>query len=26
MRRLEAEDSDVPENELIKLVLRDVCL
>jgi hypothetical protein len=26
MRRLEAEDSDVPENELIELVLRDVCL
>jgi hypothetical protein len=24
MRRLEAEDSDVPDNELIKLVLRDV--
>jgi hypothetical protein len=26
MRRLEAEDSDVPENELIELVLRDVGL
>jgi hypothetical protein len=26
MRRLEAEDSDVPDNELIELVLRDVCL
>jgi hypothetical protein len=26
MRRLEAEDSDVPDNELIKLVLRDVGL
>jgi hypothetical protein len=24
MRRLEAEDSDIPDNELIKLVLRDV--
>jgi hypothetical protein len=24
MRRLEAEDSDVPDNELIELVLRDV--
>jgi hypothetical protein len=26
MRRLEAEDSDVPDNELIELVLRDVGL
>jgi hypothetical protein len=26
MRRLEAEDSDVPDNELIELVLRDVVL
>jgi hypothetical protein len=26
MRRLEAEDSEVPENELIELVLRDVGL
>jgi hypothetical protein len=26
MRRLEAEDSDVPENDLINLVLRDVGL
>jgi hypothetical protein len=26
MRRLEAEDSDVPENDLIELVLRDVGL
>jgi hypothetical protein len=26
MRRLETEDSDVPENELIELVLRDVGL
>jgi hypothetical protein len=26
MRRLEAEDSDVPENELIKLLIRDVGL
>jgi hypothetical protein len=26
MMRLEAEDSDVPDNELIELVLRDVCL
>jgi hypothetical protein len=26
MRRLEAEDSDVSDNELIELVLRDVCL
>jgi hypothetical protein len=26
MRRLEAEDSDVPENELIELVIRDVSL
>jgi hypothetical protein len=26
MRRLEAEDSEVPDNELIKLVLRDVGL
>jgi hypothetical protein len=26
MRRLEAEDSEVPDNELIELVLRDVCL
>jgi hypothetical protein len=26
MKRLEAEDSDVPENELIELVLRDVDL
>jgi hypothetical protein len=26
MRRLEAEDSDVPDNELIELVLRDVSL
>jgi hypothetical protein len=26
MRRLEAEDSDVPENELIELVLRDIGL
>jgi hypothetical protein len=26
MKRLEAEDSDVPENELIELVLRDVGL
>jgi hypothetical protein len=26
MRRLEAEDSDVPDNELIELVLRDVNL
>jgi hypothetical protein len=26
MRRLEAEDSDVPDNELIELVLRDVDL
>jgi hypothetical protein len=26
MRRLEVEDSDVPENELIELVLRDVGL
>jgi hypothetical protein len=26
MRRLEAEDSEIPENELIKLVLRDVGL
>jgi hypothetical protein len=25
-KRLEAEDSDVPENELIELVLRDVGL
>jgi hypothetical protein len=24
MRRLEAEDSDIPDNELIELVLRDV--
>jgi hypothetical protein len=24
MRRLEAEDSDVPDNELIELVLRDI--
>jgi hypothetical protein len=26
MRRLEAEDSEVPDNELIELVLRDVVL
>jgi uncharacterized protein YbaA (DUF1428 family) len=26
MRRVEAEDSDVPDNELIELVLRDVGL
>jgi hypothetical protein len=26
MRRIEAEDSDVPDNELIELVLRDVGL
>jgi hypothetical protein len=26
MRRLEAEDSEIPENELIELVLRDVGL
>jgi hypothetical protein len=26
MRMLEAEDSDVPDNELIELVLRDICL
>jgi hypothetical protein len=26
MKRLEAEDSDVPENDLIELVLRDVGL
>jgi hypothetical protein len=26
MRRLEAEDSDVPDNELIELVLRDLGL
>jgi hypothetical protein len=26
MRRLEAEDSEVPDNELIELVLRDVGL
>jgi hypothetical protein len=26
MRRLETEDSEVPDNELIELVLRDVCL
>jgi hypothetical protein len=26
MRRLEAENSDVPDNELIELVLRDVGL
>jgi hypothetical protein len=26
MRRLEAEDSDVPDNEIIELVLRDVGL
>jgi hypothetical protein len=26
MRRMEAVDSDVPDNELIELVLRDVCL
>jgi hypothetical protein len=26
MRRLEAEDSEVPDNELIELVLRDVDL
>jgi hypothetical protein len=26
MRRLDAEDSDVSDNELIELVLRDVCL
>jgi hypothetical protein len=26
MRRLKAEDSDVSDNELIELVLRDVCL
>jgi hypothetical protein len=26
MRRLEAEDSEIPDNELIKLVLRDVGL
>jgi hypothetical protein len=26
MRRLEAEDSDVPDNELIELVLRDIGL
>jgi hypothetical protein len=26
MRRLDAEDSDVPDNELIELVLRDVGL
>jgi hypothetical protein len=26
MRRLEAEDSEVPENELIELVLRDIGL
>jgi hypothetical protein len=26
MRRLEKEDSDIPEDELIKLVLRDLCL
>jgi hypothetical protein len=26
MRRLKAEDSDVPENELIELVLREVGL
>jgi hypothetical protein len=26
MRRLEAEDSDVPENELIELVLKDIGL
>jgi hypothetical protein len=26
MRRLEAEDSDVPDNELLELVLRDVGL
>jgi hypothetical protein len=26
MRRLEAEDSDIPDNELIELILRDVGL
>jgi hypothetical protein len=26
MRRLEAEDSDVPDNELIELVLRDIAI